>query len=176
MNKLRLLSLMLVVLISTGCTRVVTTTSAFYDTNLSLAGNIYVKAEDQKLQDTLEFKHYKNKLEEYLVNEGYGIVDDEKSAKYIAFLGYEIRESGSSLSVDCDEFGCRSDQDLIYTRDLTLDVFEKKKKIYESKTMSVGSCGMFSSVFNAMIKGMFKDFPGDVGKVRKKTTFMKDDC
>ncbi|MCP4354090.1 MAG: hypothetical protein GY793_00385 [Proteobacteria bacterium] len=176
MNKLKLLSLMFVVLVFTGCTRVVTKTSAFYDADLSLAGSVYVKAKDAKLQNTLEFKYYKTELEEQLMDEGYDIVEDKKYAKYTALLGYDIRESASSLSVECNDAGCSSGQKLIYTYNLTLDILEKNKKIYESKTMSVGSCGMFSSVFNAMIKGMFKDFPGDVGKVRKKTKFIKTDC
>ena len=39
------------------------------------------------------------------------------------------------------------------------------KKVYEMKTVSMGSCENINSVINAILDGMFKDFPGENGEV-----------
>ena len=56
-----------------------------------------------------------------------------------------------------------------FKRVVNIDVYNveqsKPIKVYEMKAVSIGSCGNINGVIDAMLDGMFKDFPGDNGEV-----------
>ena len=61
-----------------------------------------------------------------------------------------------------------------YTRAIALDIVEAKSmqkqgkpvKVYEGRAKSTGSCSEIAAVFDVMLDALFKDFPGENGKVR----------
>jgi hypothetical protein len=61
-----------------------------------------------------------------------------------------------------------------YTRNIAIDIIdaktssnEKPRKEIELRAKSTGSCSVINEVFDEMLEGLFKDFPGENGKTRR---------
>lgn len=102
------LVLLAVVLLAnlTGCaTYVRTDINSFHSPDFATQGvAIAVTPSDQQFKNSLEFQHYKIKLEARLREQGFNVVDDEKSARYLARLGYHIND-GETKVESTPEFG-----------------------------------------------------------------------
>jgi len=65
--------------------------------------------------------------------------------------------------------GSKTTSNTEFKRVVNIDVYNveqsKPSKVYEMKTVSMGSCENINSVINAILDGMFKDFPGENGEV-----------
>ena len=85
--------LLLLTGILAGCASTLETrVSTFRDESVLIGeGTIKVVPGESQLTDSLEFGHYRKKLEDKLASLGYIPVDD-KSAQYIAELGYWVEE------------------------------------------------------------------------------------
>ena len=69
--------------------------------------------------------------------------------------------------------GSGTSSDTIFTRYLNIDIIDitnsgngKVKKVYEGKAISSGSSGQLAPVMPAIVKSVFKDFPGKSGVSR----------
>jgi len=92
-NKAIILTVFLGLLISGCATRVVTDVNSFKTDDFTLANiPIAVEPSDPHFKNSLEFKHYKTKLEERFNQYGFAVVNDVESARYIAKLGYHISD------------------------------------------------------------------------------------
>ena len=65
--------------------------------------------------------------------------------------------------------GSKTTSSTKFKRVVNIDVYNveqsKPSKVYEMKSVSMGSCADINSVINALLDGMFKDFPGENGEV-----------
>ena len=79
--------------------------------------------------------------------------------------------------------GSATSSQTMYTRAIALDIVDAQslkdgapKKVYEARAKSSGSCSVIAGVFDAILEGMFKDFPGISGKVRSVNVTWDGDC
>ena len=68
----------------------------------------------------------------------------------------------------------------VFSRAIVLDLFDTSKldpkkpssiaaaKVYEAKITSEGSCGSMAGIIDPLLDALFKDFPGESGKVRRE--------
>lgn len=155
-------------------------------------GTIAVQPTQETLQDSLEYKLYRSKLENQLQALGYSLGEPE-TAVYIARLGYGVED------VEVDERhpnvvfttgfggyyrrggvgvllsdGPRYDNE--YLRSLSLSITrtpqtagEEPRRVYEVTALSKGSCPIMSVVFDEMLAAVFQNFPGQNGAVKTVT-------
>lgn len=93
---------LLLVLFLSGCVTpppavVDTTISTFYSTEYKNAGSISVVATSSEVNDSLEFSHYKARIEQNLASHGYRIVSNPSEAEYVALVAYGIDEGKSGI-------------------------------------------------------------------------------
>lgn len=101
---------------ATGCaTRVVTDVNSFKTEDFTLANiPIAVQPSDPHFKNSLEFKHYKAKLEDRFSQYGFAVVNDPASARYIAKLGYHISD-GETKTESRPVTGHTGYEPIIYT-------------------------------------------------------------
>ena len=99
MKYLQLFTLLPLILFISACStlKVDTKTTAFYQQNYNSSGNIFVVSADIDKNNSLEFAHYKKKIETQLVAAGYSIVNNANAAKYIAIVAYGIDNGQTSV-------------------------------------------------------------------------------
>ena len=99
MKYLQLFTLLPLILFISACStlKVDTKTTAFYQQNYNSSGNIFVVSADIDKNNSLEFAHYKKKIETQLVAAGYSIVNNANAAKYIAIVAYGIDNGKASV-------------------------------------------------------------------------------
>lgn len=105
-SKLSVFSLFLMVIIS-GCVHmptVDTTLTTFYTSEYKNAGSISVVAAAAEANNSLEFTHYKARIEKQLSSHGYTIKNNPSEAEFIALVAYGIDE-GKSAMVSAPIFG-----------------------------------------------------------------------
>lgn len=93
-NPIKLVVIALLAVLVAGCaTRVVTDVNSFKTQDFTVANiAIAVEPSDPQFKNSLEFKHYKVKLEERFSQYGFNVVNDPLKARYIAKLGYHISD------------------------------------------------------------------------------------
>ncbi len=99
-----LISLACTVLVLSGCATVVTRTTAFYTSDYTTSGSIFVIPADAEKNNSLEFASYKKRFEDKLSTNGYSIVTNANDAKYIAIVAFGI-DNGKSSVVSMPLFG-----------------------------------------------------------------------
>ena len=99
MKHLKLSILLLSVIFISACSlvKISTTTTAFYIPEFTSTGSISVVSADEEKSNSLEFAHYKQKIEDKLVLAGYSIATNSDSAKYIAIVAYGIDDGETSV-------------------------------------------------------------------------------
>lgn len=99
MKHLKLSILLLFVTFITACsmTKINTTTTTFYTPEFTSSGSISVIPADIENSNSLEFAHYKQKIEEKLHFSGYSIAANSDTAEYIAIVAYGIDEGETSI-------------------------------------------------------------------------------
>lgn len=98
-SKLLVCSLFLMAFIS-GCVHtptVDTTLSTFYSPEYKNAGSISVVAAAAEVNNSLEFAHYKARIEQQLASHGYTIKNNPSEAEFIALVAYGIDEGKSGV-------------------------------------------------------------------------------
>jgi hypothetical protein len=100
MRGIQLAVFALVTLLLHGCAgQVRSNVDSFTTINSStISGKIYFEYTDKDLHDTLEGKAYAAKFKSYLSRQGYQVVNNASSAKYIAFGHYEIGDAENIVS------------------------------------------------------------------------------
>lgn len=100
-----LLSPALVFLLSACATSsVTTTTTTFYVPGHEARGTIAVRAAEDGLSQSLEFRAYKAKIEAYLKEVGYAIAAATEPPRYVALLSYGI-DTGKTSQVSVPIYG-----------------------------------------------------------------------
>ena len=184
------------------------TTTRFYAPEYRNTGTISVVAADVEVNNSLEFSHYKPRIEQKLASNGYTVINNPSEAKYVAFVAYGIDE-GKSGVVSTPIFGqtgggtttfssyggsyytmptygmvgSSTTSVTQYSRAIALDIVDAAsikeghpKKVFESRTKSVGACSAIAGVFDEILDAMFKDFPGQSGKTISVTLPYKGNC
>lgn len=180
----------LTLLIVSGCaTQVTTRVNAFRAPGpLDKNAEIVVVAETAEQGKSLEFQHYKSKVETALSKQGY-IIAPESRAKYQAVLGYGVRrleiqkDSGVQTGIITSGgrgrggFGFGSSVVLLDDKS-SAPVFERKvslvisennreaKRVYEVTGISEGNCGVLSEVFDDILAGVLHEFPATNGQLK----------
>lgn len=99
MKHLKLSILLLSITFITACSlvKISTTTTAFYAPEFVSSGSIAIISADEEKSNSLEFAHYKQKIEDKLVLAGYSIATNSDTAKYIAIVSYGIDDGEKSV-------------------------------------------------------------------------------
>ena len=101
----RLLITVLCLAFLSGCMSFVrTTTTTFHGQEHEQRGAIFVAAADSEVNDSLEFSHYKQHVEQKLNAVGYTIAKTAESAEFIALIAYGI-DNGKTSIVSTPVFG-----------------------------------------------------------------------
>lgn len=92
-------SLILLLLSISACSTssIKTNRTAFYNEGYQVSGTLFVAPANQENKNSLEFAHYKKKIEAKLMTAGYAIVDDQNAADYIAIVAYAIDAGNTAL-------------------------------------------------------------------------------
>lgn len=181
--------LALVAVVSTflGCAGVVRTQINAFSADPAEfgSGTIVVEALDPLEAKTLEFAHYRARLERLLSEQGYSVLPAGQASDLVALLGYQVHETRGrdraragymthyhtgffrphhSLVVVDD--GGRTEYvrrvDFVITR----GEGEQAQRLYEVTGLSQGTCPVLSVVFDEMLEALFTDFPAPNGSVR----------
>lgn len=90
MTYLKLSSLFFITVFTTACStmEVKTHTTAFYISEYTSTGSIFVISADAEKNNSLEFANYKKKIEAKLAVTGYSIAANADLAEYIAIVAY----------------------------------------------------------------------------------------
>lgn len=79
--------------------------------------------------------------------------------------------------------GTATDSITRFTRVIALDIVDaaslkssEPRKVYEIRAKSIGSCGNFIDVFDAILTGMFSDWPGVPGKSQSSQVLWTGRC
>lgn len=80
------------------------TITTFYSAKYKKTGSISVVATTTEVNDSLEFSHYKDRIEKKLASHGYRIEKNPSEAEYIALVAYGI-DNGKSGIVTTPIFG-----------------------------------------------------------------------
>lgn len=156
-------------------------------------GTIKVVPVDKEIEESLEFRHFKVKLEERLNAMGYQTVQDGQS-EYRAKLGYGVSRQekdkpGSRvfLAGQLGYFGYRTHNSILisdsvgsefeYVRQVTLaidkpSVDPKKGKVIQVSASSAGRCGYLTEVYDAILDAIFVNLmraDGSIDKVKVKS-------
>lgn len=174
-------------LIFAGCTGVVRTQiNAFKAEQESLTpATIAVEAGDEVANSSLEFAHYRGRVENKLADQGFTIVRPDQGPEYIAKLSFGVQETEptrtSSTSYVTQPYGSyfRPNLGVVVTRDsgrreylrrVNLQVARQQYgeilPVYEVTGRSYGRCPIISVVFDEMLEALFTDFPAEAGTVR----------
>ena len=94
---LQLLSVMFITLFS-ACSTIHMGTTAFYNDDFKIEGTIFVAHADHEADQSLEFQHYRPKIEKYLQEAGYKTTRDAEKADYVAAFTHGI--DGGSTKVE----------------------------------------------------------------------------
>lgn len=164
MDKLYVICALFLTLL-TGCTNVVSKTTSFYEPDYFTSGNIYVTTKNEKLKDSIGFKNYKRIIENNFTLMGYLVVDQKENADYVAYVDYKIDNGKYNM-----------DGDAVFKRELSLDIYEEEKKVYEANTESFGECDSLYTVLPGMIEAMFTDYPGLFADTRKEAVIVSKYC
>lgn len=101
----KLLVGILCLIMLSGCMRFVrTTTTTFHGQGHEQRGSVFVAAANAEVDNSLEFSHYKSRVEQKLSTVGYTISDDPKKADFIALIAYGI-DNGKTSIVSTPIFG-----------------------------------------------------------------------
>ena len=185
-KKINFLGIFLIAFFSYGCAslkitpRVQTETVSYYKRGYLPTGSISVVPIDTKQINSLEYNHYKEKIEEKLQSIGYTIEESPSLADHIASFNYSIDNgitvTGSSNALESQYDATspsyfrlvnveRAYSSTTYTRVLNLVIFDPTKSsdkesasLYQATTTSVGTCNIFSEVFDEILTGLFSNF------------------
>ncbi|CAA0079187.1 Uncharacterised protein [BD1-7 clade bacterium] len=190
----------------TACTSYVDlNNTTFYEPGFKPGGTIYVAAANKKEDDSLEFAHYKSKIETFLRQNGYTISENPKMAQSVAIVSYGIDNGRVSTQVrpiygyvgggyydlvypgyampSYTVVGVTSVERTTYKRAVALDIVDgkslrdgKAKQIYSARAVSNGSCPTINQVMDELLTGMFSDFPGKSGETKFIQVEGKIDC
>ncbi len=192
----RFLPLALLGLLLTGCaTTVSTKVNAFRAEAAEFgAGTVAVRAANESVGQSLEFAHYRVRLEAALADLGYTPVNrfDTRydSPDYEAHIAFDVDEGsvrnsrlrpgfaetriyphhrgfgfGPSMSVVVLEGAA---EQALYTHRLSLVISKPAsgERVYEVKGVTQSQCGVFSVIYDEMLESMLKNFPADNGSVQ----------
>lgn len=181
------LALLATLSVTVGCASVVRTqVNAFSaDPAEFTSGTIVVQSLDPLEAKTLEFAHYRARLEQHLSEQGFQVLPAGQEADLVALLGYQVHETQGreraragymthyrtgyfrphhSLVVVDD--GGRTE----YLRRINLVIArgadDQAQRLYEVTGLSQGTCAVLSVVFDEMLEALFTDFPLPNGTVR----------
>ncbi|MCP4354089.1 MAG: hypothetical protein GY793_00380 [Proteobacteria bacterium] len=179
MNKLKLMLLAAVVLLSSGCAKLRTETTPFYNESLVLSGNIYVISKGKGVDQSQEFQFYKKKLEESLRNIGYNVVDNEEDADYKALLSYGIGKGTKVIyyaKFNKNHYTMSGKKARSHIMALSLEIIKDDKVIYEVRTRSQGQCGVLSGIYDDLLDALLDGFPGNSGDLVNDTFYRFKGC
>lgn len=99
MKYFKLSTLLLLIIFTTACStlEVKTNATAFYVAEFKSTGSIFILSADAEKNNSLEFAHYKQKIEDKLVVAGYSIAANADVAEYIAIVAYGIDNGKTSV-------------------------------------------------------------------------------
>jgi len=175
-----------------ACSSVVRTdVQTFRDENASFStGTIRVATESDEAPETLEFRYYKDKLEQRLSSLGYTPTEDE-NAQFIAKLGYSVsrqeKDKPHSRVLIGGQFGygygypysrgsvLLSDgggAEFEYVRELSLainqpEAAKKDSNVIQIKAVSVGNCEHLTVVYDEMLDAIFANFMRSDGSIER---------
>lgn len=92
-----LFSVLLLAGFLSGCANLSATTTRFFPDDYRHEGTISVIASDAEVNNSLEFSHYKTRIEQKLASKGYTIVSSPTEAKYVALVAFGIDEGKSGV-------------------------------------------------------------------------------
>lgn len=169
-----------------GCASVVRTQISAFSADPAdfVSGTIVVEALDPLEAKTLEFAHYRTRLEEHLAQQGYRVLAPGEPSDLVALLGYEVHETRGRErprtghmahyrtgyfrphhSVLVMDDGGRTE----YQRRVSLVIAQgddRERRLYEVTGVSQGTCPILSVVIDEMLEALFTDFPASNGAVR----------
>ncbi len=199
------LALFVLVNITNCATRVSSKVSTFRnDANLLSPGTIIVKPEEGVAGDSLEFRYFKEKLEEKLKEQGYKTRQLDQEPEYIAYLGYGVEQLerddkggriyftggigrghpyGSRYGhVFVSNTGNVQDQ---YSRFISFRIDANKPpleedvfahKIVQVTARSQGNCELLAPVYDEMLEAIFQKIDRPNGSIQSVTVPGKAVC
>ncbi len=182
-----------------SCTNYVSLdTTHFYLPDFPRSGAVFIVAADPKINESLEFAHYKPMMAAKLQEQGYAITDDKDKADIVALFTFGI-DNGQTVTKTHPIYGytgyygrysmphytvvgISTSESTEFTRAIAMDLVDaqsirdgKTKKLYEVRVKSRGRCSTLTQVFPQMLSGMFSNFPGESGKTQS-IEVEGDDC
>ncbi len=172
---------LLLALLLVGCSNVQTTVISFHRVDPAQLRNdqnssIQIVAGDKRLEDTLEFDHHRQLLEQFLSKQGFHIVaaDSSHDSHLLGFLSYAI-DSGHSPIRSEPSADTRSSE-VRYSSAIAVDIVERNNlrgsdplRLYQGRARSSSNCALITPIFNQMLSALFEDFPGVSGQTQTKT-------
>lgn len=146
-------------------------------------GRVEVLAYDDTQAQSLEFEHYRSKLNTQLLSLGFQPAVPNVKSDFTAHLSYQIVEKEVDAPFDYySHFGTAFDRHLganiivvdnskhieyVRTVGVVIKHAGTDKRIYEVTGVSRGGCGVMSVVFDEMLEAMFRYFPAESGSLQK---------
>ena len=178
-------------LILAGCeSTVVSQIETFRNDDIALKGDsIAVRSKNQAIENSLEFRFYKEKLESKLKNYGFNVIQAEEPSDFVALLGYSVNEVESEernrgsvyLSSAYGRYGyyragggvliSEADLQRVYDRRVSLEINKSseldsyKDKAIQISVSSKGHCEHLSVVFDEILDAVFANLERDNGSV-----------
>lgn len=189
----------MVAALGSGCaTHIATRVNTFRAPGpLLTQADIAVVAANDEQGKSLEFQHYKTKVEQVLSKQGYTI-STSASAKYQALVGYGVErldtrgDSGVRTGVVTSTGSGRAgfgfgtnvlllddNNSVMYERKVSVAIAENTKdarRIYEVTGVSEGKCGVLSEVFDDILTGIFSEFPAQDGRLKTVKVKATSNC
>ena len=162
-------------------------------------GNLLLLSAKKGLEEDLVYKNYYKAVSQYLNNNGFTVVTDEKDLKYVAFLNYGFVSSRSitmnrtfkfgnkTIDFNPEDYTIGTPQGVTlrnaygvvtgtgYDRVIELFIYEASKdkptQISQTKVISKGRCGQISQVTNILVPLLMENWPPKNGEAEKITNW-----
>lgn len=187
--------LIVVVWTALGCSAVVSDISVFHHLKVAHIPVTYLFLPFEYQESTFEYMVYKDDIRSALRSHNYVVVDDPVLAENLVVFDYGI-DNGEAFLLSVPDAG--QDGMLSSTADDTtstptgaadpaensslfrLTIFNKEaaknkkpRVVYRASVKIRGGRSQLSAIMPAVIKALFKDFPGKSGSVRQETIQME---
>lgn len=162
-------------------------------------GNLLLLSAKKGLEDDLIYKNYSKGVSQYLINNGFTVVTDEKDLKYIAFLNYgfvstrsvtmnrSVKIANKTIDFSPEDYTTGTPQGVTlrnaygivtgtgYDRVIELFIYDinkdKPTQIAQTKVISKGRCGQISQLTNVLVPLLMENWPPKSGEAEKITNW-----